>query len=179
MGEIRDRETAENAVRASLTGHLVFSTIHTNDAAGAFGRLIDMGVEPYLVAGSLLGVLAQRLVRRLCPECREPYVPTDTELEELALTRKDVPGTVYRAVGCEECHGLGYRGRAGIYEFLRASEDVKTLVQAHADAGKIKRQAIVDGMKTLRDDGVDKVLAGVTTFEEVLRVTSIEQAEEE
>ena len=179
VGEIRDRETAENAVRASLTGHLVFSTIHTNDAAGAFGRLIDMGVEPYLVAGSLLGVLAQRLVRRLCPECREPYVPTDTELEELALTRKDVPGTVYRAVGCEECHGLGYRGRAGIYEFRRASEDVKTLVQAHADAGKIKRQAIVDGMKTLRDDGVDKVLAGVTTFEEVLRVTSIEQAEEE
>jgi general secretion pathway protein E len=179
VGEIRDRETAENAVRASLTGHLVFSTIHTNDAAGAFGRLIDMGVEPYLVAGSLLGVLAQRLVRRLCSECRESYVPTDVELEDLGLTRDQVPGRVFRAVGCESCNQVGYRGRAGIYEFLRASEDIKTLVQAHADAGKIKRAAVAEGMATLRDDGVAKVLAGVTTFEEVLRVTSIEQADEE
>ncbi|MCO4747866.1 MAG: type II secretion system ATPase GspE [Proteobacteria bacterium] len=179
VGEIRDRETAENAVRASLTGHLVFSTIHTNDAAGAFGRLIDMGVEPYLVAGSLLGVLAQRLVRRLCSECCESYIPTDVELADLELNREKVPGSVFRAVGCEVCNGRGYKGRAGIYEFLKASEGIKTLVQGHADAGKIKRQAMSDGMRTLREDGVEKVLAGVTTFEEVIRVTSIEQADEE
>jgi general secretion pathway protein E len=178
VGEIRDAETAANAVQASLTGHLVFSTIHTNDAAGAFARLVDMGVEPFLVASSLLGVLAQRLVRRLCPHCKQPHVPSDEELADLDLTRADVPGHVYVATGCDECHGLGYRGRSGIFEFLPAYEDVKRLVIANADAGAVKRRAVELGMHTLREDGIDKVLAGVTTFDEVLRVTREDSGEE-
>ncbi len=171
VGEIRDRETAENAVQASLTGHLVFSTIHTNDAAGAFARLVDMGVEPFLVASSLLGVLAQRLVRRLCVHCREGYIPSDEELTDLGLSRKVVPGTVYRAVGCAECTNIGYDGRTGIYEFMPAMEEVKRLVLINSDAGTIKRAAVAGGMTTLRDDGVRKVLAGLTSFDEVMRVT--------
>ena len=172
VGEIRDTETANNAVQASLTGHLVFSTIHTNDAAGAFARLVEMGVEPFLVASSLLGVVAQRLVRRLCEHCREPYTPSDEELLELGLTRERVPGQVYRAKGCEECNMLGYAGRTAIHEFLSATENVKRLVIANADAGKVKQAAVEDGMITLRDAGVNKVLKGVTTFEEIRRVTA-------
>jgi general secretion pathway protein E len=177
VGEIRDRETAANAVQASLTGHLVFSTIHTNDAAGAFARLVDMNVEPFLVASSLLGVLAQRLVRRLCPHCKQPYTPSDAELADMGVTRETVPGQVYKAVGCDECHGLGYRGRSGIFEFLPAWEEVKTLVIRNADAGTVKKKAIELGMTTLRDDGIAKVISGVTTFDEVLRVTREDEAE--
>ncbi|MBT3217462.1 MAG: type II secretion system ATPase GspE [Proteobacteria bacterium] len=177
VGEIRDRETADNAVQASLTGHLVFSTIHTNDAAGAFARLTDMGVEPFLVASSLLGVLAQRLVRCLCVHCREAYTPTDTELIDLALTREQVPGQVYRSAGCPKCNNLGYRGRTGIYEFLPAFEEVKQLVIANADSGTVKRKAVSLGMGTLRDDGVIKVLEGVTSFDEVMRVTQDDTVE--
>ncbi len=171
VGEIRDRETAENAVQASLTGHLVFSTIHTNDAAGAFARLVDMGVEPFLVASSLLGVLAQRLVRRLCPHCREAYTPSDAELVDIGIPRSRIAGPVYRARGCERCNQLGYSGRTGIYEFLAASDEIKPLVIANKDAGTIKRKAIELGMISLRDDGITKVLEGVTTFDEVMRVT--------
>ena len=178
VGEIRDTETANNAVQASLTGHLVFSTIHTNDAAGAFARLVEMGVEPFLVASSLLGVLAQRLVRRLC-DCKVPYVPSDEELADLGLTRRDVPGEVWRAGGCEECGHTGYTGRTGIYEFLAATDPVKKLVMANADAGSIKKAAIEGGMLTLRDDGVRKVLAGETSFDEVMRVTQEDSAEVE
>ena len=175
VGEIRDRETAENAVQASLTGHLVFSTLHTNDSSGAFPRLIDMGVEPFLVASSLIGVLAQRLVRRLCSECREAYVPSDAELYDLQISREEIQDwTCYHAVGCEACTGLGYRGRVGIYEFLPASDDVKQLVMAGEDSGKIKRKGIELGMRTLRDDGLLKVQSGLTTFDEVLRVTHLE-----
>jgi len=177
VGEIRDRETAENAVQASLTGHLVFSTIHTNDAAGAFARLVDMGVEPFLVASSLLGVLAQRLVRRLCPDCRESYVPSSAELEDLGLTRADVPGNVWKAAGCPECHNYGYSGRIGIYEFLSAGDDIKNLIIANADSGRIKKCAVEFGMTTLREDGISKALAGITSFDEVLRVTQEEQSE--
>jgi general secretion pathway protein E len=171
VGEIRDVETAANAVQASLTGHLVFSTIHTNDAAGAFARLVDMGVEPFLVASSLIGVLAQRLVRRLCPHCKARYTPSDFELEDLDLRRDAIRGPVYRAVGCEECNGHGYLGRVGIFEFLPASDPVKDLIIAASDAGTIGRKAVGLGMKTLRDDGIRVALEGVTTFDEVLRVT--------
>ncbi len=172
VGEIRDKETADNAVQASLTGHLVFSTLHTNDAAGAFNRLTDMGVEPFLVSSSLLMVLAQRLVRRLCPDCKVPYEPTDAELHDLGLTRADVPGTnIHRPVGCPACLQKGYRGRTGIYELLPVTDGVKSLVMLNKDSGTIKRQAVAEGMRTLRDDGIAKVLAGETSFDEVLRVT--------
>jgi general secretion pathway protein E len=178
VGEIRDRETAENAVQASLTGHMVFSTIHTNDSAGAFARLTDMGVEPFLVASSLAGVLAQRLVRRLCPDCKAPHHPTDEELADIGLPRERLTGhTVYKAVGCEACQGVGYRGRMGIYEFLPAWDDIKTMVIAKSDAGAVKRRAMELGMHTLRDDGFYKVLAGKTTLDEVMRVTQNDAVE--
>ncbi len=176
VGEIRDRETAENAVQASLTGHLVFSTIHTNDAAGAFARLAEMGVEPFLVASSLLGVLAQRLVRRLCNECKEQYVPSDAELSDLGLTRSQAP-KAWRPVGCPACNNLGYRGRSGIHEFLPAYEEVKTMVMRNADAGAIKRKAVELGMLTLRDDGLAKALQGITSFDEVVLATREESLE--
>lgn len=172
VGEVRDRETAGRAIEASLTGHLVFSTIHTNDAAGAFVRLVEMGIEPYQVTSSLLGVLAQRLVRRLCPDCKKLHTPTDLELADLRLTREDVPGQVYVPVGCEECKERGYRGRVGIYEFLASSDEIGALILANADSGSVKKRAIELGMKTLRDDGIQKVLAGLTSFEELIRVTS-------
>jgi general secretion pathway protein E len=172
VGEIRDRETAENAVQASLTGHMVFSTIHTNDSATAFARLTDMGVEPFLVASSLAGVLAQRLVRRLCPECKVPHVPSDEELGDIGMTRAQLEGgTIFKAGGCELCQMSGYKGRVGIYEFLPALDDIKTLVIANADAGQIKKKSVELGMRTLRDDGFLKVLAGRTSFDEVLRAT--------
>jgi general secretion pathway protein E len=172
VGEIRDRETADNAVQASLTGHLVFSTLHTNDSAGAFPRLTEMGVEPFLVASSLLMVLAQRLVRRLCPDCREVYTPLDGELADVGLTRADVAGRdVYRARGCENCLKTGYRGRTGIYEVLVVEDAIKEAVMAGKDGGTIKKIAVASGMKTLRDDGIRKVFEGQTSLEEVMRVT--------
>lgn len=177
LGEIRDGETAEIAIQASLTGHLVFSTVHTNDAAGAFTRLIDMGVEPFLVASSLLAVMAQRLVRRLCPDCKEAYTPSDSEIAKVELTQEQVEaagGSFWRPVGCEKCRNLGYRGRSGIYEFLTVSDGVRKLVMDRKDAGTIKRAALADGMRTLRVDGGDKILQGVTSVEEVLRVTQAE-----
>ncbi|MCB9793436.1 MAG: type II secretion system ATPase GspE [Alphaproteobacteria bacterium] len=172
VGEIRDKETADNAVQASLTGHLVFSTLHTNDSAGAFPRLTDMGVEPFLVGSSLLMVLAQRLVRRLCPDCKEAYTPSDAELGDLGLSRADLRGqTVYRATGCASCLDTGYKGRTGIYEIMTVTDAVKSAVMAEGDGGAIKRVALGEGMRTLRDDGVRKVLDGTTSFEEVMRVT--------
>ena len=180
VGEIRDAETADIAIQASLTGHLVFSTIHTNDAAGAFTRLIDMGVEPFLVASSLLANLAQRLVRRLCLNCRQPYVPTAEELAEIAQTAESVAahgGYLYRPVGCEECMDTGYKGRLGIFELLEVSDEVRALVMQRSDASSIKRQALLDGMESLRVDGGNKVLAGITSLEEVLRVTQEEEVD--
>ena len=179
VGEIRDQETAEIAIQASLTGHLVFSTLHTNDAAGAFTRLIDMGVEPFLVASSLLGNMAQRLVRKLCRSCRIPYEPTDAELDKLEIQRSELEaagGVLYRAQGCDECRHRGYRGRTGIYELLTVTEDIRHLVMQRADAGSIKKVAVAEGMRTLRRDGADKVLRGETTLEEILRVTQREVA---
>jgi general secretion pathway protein E len=173
VGEIRDRETAEIAIQASLTGHLVFSTVHTNDAAGAITRLIDMGVEPYLVGSSLIGVLAQRLVRVLCKECREPYLPTPEELREIGIgpekTRE--PRMIYRAVGCDACNRTGYHGRSGIYEFMLVDDAIRELAVKKVDSGSIKRAAVHKGMRTLMEDGGRKVLRGITTVAEVLSVT--------
>ncbi|HZJ53505.1 MAG TPA: type II secretion system ATPase GspE [Myxococcaceae bacterium] len=175
VGEIRDRETAEIAIQASLTGHLVFSTVHTNDAASAVTRLVDMGVEPFLVASSLTAVMAQRLVRRLCPECREAYHPTAEELKEVGLTPEAVARagnpTIYRAKGCDACGGNGYRGRTGIYEMLMVDDDIRQLALKNVDSGSMKKAGVAKGMRTLLDDGARKVLAGETTLAEVLSVT--------
>jgi general secretion pathway protein E len=171
VGEIRDKETADNAVQASLTGHLVFSTLHTNDSAGAFTRLTDMGVEPFLVSSSLLAVLAQRLVRRLCPQCKTPYSPSDIELKEAGLAREALVKPIYKAVGCQACLGTGYKGRTGIYELLMVTDGVRQLVMANAPANHIKRKAVEEGCTTLRDDGIRQVLEGLTALDEVMRVT--------
>ncbi|WP_163996779.1 type II secretion system ATPase GspE [Pyxidicoccus caerfyrddinensis] len=176
VGEIRDKETAEIAIQASLTGHLVLSTVHTNDAAGAVTRLVDMGVEPFLVASSLTGILAQRLVRRVCPDCRVAYTPTDVEIKELGLslaTFKERYGTdrIYKATGCPSCNRNGYRGRTGIYEFLPVDDDIRQLVLKNVDASSIKRSATGKGMTTLLDDGARKIALGETTIAEVLSIT--------
>lgn len=171
VGEIRDLETAENAIQASLTGHLVFSTLHTNDAAGAFTRMCDMGVEPFLVAGTVEAVMAQRLLRRVCSDCREAYTPTSEELPgDFPFDRID-GRVLYKSVGCRECRGVGFRGRMGIYELLEANEEIRTLAQQRASSWEIRRAAVAAGMRTLRMDAWDKVLDGQTTVEEVLRVT--------
>ena len=174
VGEIRDVVTAEIAIQASLTGHLVLSTIHTNDAAGAFTRLLDMGVEPFLVASTLLGALAQRLVRTLCRHCKQPYEPTAAELARLGVETSDPrlnDATVFRPVGCPECLSMGYAGRTGIYELLEVDDVVRQLVLQRSDAGTIKKAAVSEGMASLRYDGTTKVLTGRTSIEEVLRVT--------
>ncbi|HOI11557.1 MAG TPA: type II secretion system ATPase GspE, partial [Myxococcota bacterium] len=170
IGEIRDKETAEIAVQASLTGHLVFSTLHTNDAASAFTRLVDMGVEPFLIASSVLAMVAQRLVRVVCRECRVPYVPSPGELATMGLARVEPGDTFYRAAGCPACSNTGYAGRNAIYEILRVDDAVRELVMRNADAGALKRAALEHGMRTLRQDGVLKVRRGLTTAEEVMRV---------
>jgi general secretion pathway protein E len=189
VGEIRDVETAEIAIQASLTGHLVFSTVHTNDAAGAITRLEDMGVEPFLVTSSVLALMAQRLVRRICPHCRQLYSPRAEEIQAMGLDpaaffRGDTviptfkggvklpPGLAYKAKGCHLCLDTGYTGRTGIYELLHMSDEVRTLALKKEDAGLIKRAAVAKGMRTLRLDGAYKVLSGMTTIEEVMLVTA-------
>jgi len=176
VGEIRDVETAQIAIQAALTGHLVFSTLHTNDSCGAVTRLLDMGIEPFLVSSSVIAVMAQRLVRRVCPNCREPYRPALEELHQLNLSSDQLEGrTAYRpGPGCAECKQTGYRGRTGIHELLVVDDDIRGLVMKNADASAIRRAATAKGMNTLREDGADKLLAGVTTVEEVLRVTQDE-----
>jgi len=173
VGEIRDRETADNAIQASLTGHVVFSTLHTNDSAGAFMRLADMGVEPFLVSSTVEGVMAQRLVRTLCKECRELYVPEQEELpEDFPLERiRDEGQEIYRAVGCRICRNTGYTGRVGIYELLEANEEIRHLAHSRGASNLIKNAAVESGMRTLRHDGWRKVFDGRTSVDEVLRVT--------
>jgi len=168
VGEIRDLETVEIAIQASLTGHLVFSTLHTNDATGALTRLVDMGVEPFLIASSLLAVLAQRLVRRICPDCKEPFHPEEATLEELGLPKDQV---FYHGRGCEACMQSGYRGRSGIFELLVMDNDTRHLLTSGADSVKMKDMAVRNGMATLFEDGLLKVKTGLTTLNEVLRVT--------
>jgi general secretion pathway protein E len=172
IGEIRDRETAEIAIQASLTGHLVLSTLHTNDAASAFTRLIDMGIEPYLISSTVVGVMAQRLVRVICPNCKQPYTPKEgaiswSELEKLAkgLIR------LQKGAGCEKCLESGYMGRTGIFELLLVDDRVRDLIVRRQASHLIKKAALERGMTTLRSDGLRRALEGVTTLEEVYRVT--------
>ncbi|WP_454910472.1 type II secretion system ATPase GspE [Stutzerimonas chloritidismutans] len=169
VGEIRDQETADMAVQASLTGHLVLSTLHTNSAIGAVTRLVDMGVEPFLISSSLLGVLAQRLVRVLCNDCKRAYVSDAAECELLGASLAEAP-TLYHAEGCEQCRGLGYRGRTGIYELVLFDDALRTMVHTRASEQDMLRHARILG-PSIRDDGLRKVREGVTTIEEVLRVT--------
>jgi general secretion pathway protein E len=169
VGEIRDLETAEIAVHASLTGHLVLSTLHTNDAPSAITRLIDMGIEPFLVASSVICVLAQRLVRIICPHCKESYTPSKQELEFLGSDTQ--PTLLYRGKGCEKCLGKGYLGRTGIYELLEISPDIRAMIVDRKDAQTIKTIATKSGFKTLQKDAIEKIIKGITTIEEVLRVT--------
>ncbi|MCG6879919.1 MAG: type II secretion system ATPase GspE [Deltaproteobacteria bacterium] len=172
VGEVRDLETAEIAIQSALTGHLVFSTLHTNDSAGAVTRLIDMGIEPFLVTSSVSAILAQRLVRVICPQCREPYTPDDESLRKVGITKEMAhKATIYRGRGCSACLDTGFRGRTGIFEFMLLDEKIKNLILKTSDANAIKRAAIERGMTTLRRDGARKVLQGVTTIEEVFRVT--------
>ena len=172
VGEIRDAETAEIAIQASLTGHLVLSTLHTNDSPGAITRLIDMGVEPFLVSSSVLAIMAQRLIRKLCSKCRDPYEITDEELQELGVNPTSVSArTAYKAVGCEECQFSGYSGRSGIHELLVMNDEVRGLILQKVDSTSIKTAAFKYGFETLRLDGARKVLQGVTSVEEVLMVT--------
>jgi type II secretory ATPase GspE/PulE/Tfp pilus assembly ATPase PilB-like protein len=176
IGEIRDKETAEAAVQASLTGHLVFSTLHTNDAAGATTRLLDMGVEPFLVASSVEGIMAQRLVRRICPDCKSTYEPEPSEIPP-DFASNAAPSTHHatllsRGSGCRECRGTGYRGRIGIYELLSMTEETREMVLARTNAGRIAQTAIEAGDLTLlRHAGFEKVRSGETTITEVLRAT--------
>jgi general secretion pathway protein E len=160
------------AIHASLTGHLVFSTLHTNDSAGATTRLVDMGIEPYLVSSSVIAVMAQRLVRLICPDCREEYKPDDATLADIGLSEDDLRGrTIYRGKGCDTCSGRGYLGRTGIYELLVVDSNIQNLIVSRADSNVIKREARKNGMVTLREDGLRKMLAGLTTLEEVLRMS--------
>ena len=177
VGEIRDQETADIAIRAALTGHLVFSTLHTNDSAGGVTRLVDMGIEPFLVASSVEALVAQRLVRRLCPKCKRPWTVDMPFLENLGFPiSKLLTGTICEPVGCDECRGTGYAGRTGIYEILLVSDAIRQMIVERRSSADIKIHALEHGMRTLRMDGWRKVLGGVTTLEEVIRVTSEDEA---
>jgi general secretion pathway protein E len=171
VGEIRDHETAEIATHASLTGHLVLSTLHTNDAATALTRLVDLGIEPYLVASTVEAVLAQRLVRRICDSCRVEATITPEQRTALRITPADIP-TAWMGAGCPACRNSGYRGRTGIYELLVMDEEIRTVLHTDASAGRLAQLGIAKGMRLLRDDGLRLVKAGVTTIEEILRVAA-------
>ena len=173
VGEIRDFETAEIAIHAALTGHLVFSTLHTNDAPGAITRMIDMGAEPFLVSSSVIGILAQRLIRTICPECKQKYMPTKEMLKDIGLSEKE-KGDFYKGEGCPKCMNTGYKGRIGIFELLVPDEKIHNLTMAKAPVEKIRDQARSAGMITLAEDGIQKIKEGLTTAEEVLRVTQEE-----
>lgn len=171
VGEIRDQETASIAIEAALTGHLVLSTLHTNDAPGAIARLTEMGIEPFLISSAIDCVQAQRLARRLCSECKEAYKPSRQALDDVGFPIEGSDGpTLYRAKGCSKCNGTGYKGRCGIYEVMLMSEQLERLTVARASAEEIKKMAISEGMMTLRDDGMEKVRLGTTSIEEVMRV---------
>ncbi len=173
IGEIRDLETAQIAVQASLTGHLVLSTLHTNDATSSISRLLDMRVEDYLLTSTVTGILAQRLVRTLCPHCREPHPINRELLARLGAeaVEEAADRTVYRAVGCKKCRGTGFHGRTMIMELLPITDAIRNLILSHAESQELRRVAVSEGMRTMYDDGIRKVLAGITTIEEVLRVT--------
>ena len=172
VGEIRDLETASTAIQASLTGHFVLSTLHTNDAAGAVTRLIDMGIEPFLISSTMVGCLAQRLLRRICTKCRYEYTPDDNELKMLGMTREELAGRpFYKGRGCEHCNNSGYKGRVGIFELFIITNEIKKMINERTPTQYIKEKAIKDGMLTLRADGIAHVLDGITTAKEVIQFT--------
>jgi len=174
VGEIRDLETAEIAIQAALTGHLVFSTLHTNDAASAVTRLIDMGIEPFLITSSVLAIIAQRLIRTVCPYCKRPSEMTKEYMKKLNVNEKDVKNAyIYMGEGCEKCLDTGYYGRTGIYEILKMTDQIKQTILSTSDANSIKQVALEEGMKALRQDGADKIMKGLSTTEEILRVTQV------
>ena len=177
IGEIRDLETAEIAVNASLTGHLVFSTLHTNDAPSAIVRLIDIGVKPFLVASSTRGIIAQRLVRKVCEKCKEEYTPSDAELRLLGPAAAQLEKAIlFRGKGCAECRFTGHRGRVGLFEVFVLNDEVRNMIFSRVSAAELRHTARQLGMRTLREDGLRKVVAGVTTLPEVMRVTMGDQA---
>ena len=174
IGEIRDLETAEIAVQSALTGHLVFSTLHTNDSASAITRLVDIGVEPFLISSSVIAVMAQRLIRVLCSECKEPYQPDALALQQIGIEPEQFNGrSIYRAKGCETCFQTGYRGRSGIFEIMTLDEDLKSLILKTHDSNIIKKTAVSKNMTSLRQDGIQTLLNGTTTIEEIFRVTQL------
>ena len=176
IGEIRDLETANIAVQASLTGHLVFSTLHTNDAPSAVTRLIDIGVKPFLVASATRAIMAQRLIRKVCPKCKEPYTPTDYEMKTLNIDPAELAKTtIFKGRGCTDCSRTGYRGRTGIYEIFFVDEEMRRLIYERVPSNVLRTQARELGMRTLREDGVRKIMAGVSTPEEVITITSSDQ----
>jgi type II secretory ATPase GspE/PulE/Tfp pilus assembly ATPase PilB-like protein len=172
VGEIRDAETAQIATRAALTGHLVLSSIHTNDAPSALTRLSDMEVAPFIASSALIGVIAQRLVRRLCPNCRQEVRLSKSRLEEMGIRPDEVKGPIFgpSEEGCEDCFGTGYRGRVGVFEIMEMTDEIRSLFLALAPSDEIRRAALAAGMKTLRQDAMEKVAAGVTSLDEVARV---------
>jgi type IV pilus assembly protein PilB len=172
LGEMRDLETSQIAIQASLTGHLVLSTLHTNDAPGAVTRLVDMGVEPFLISSSLMAVLAQRLVRTVCKKCRTPFEPTENQLSLLNLSPHDIGDKVfYYGRGCATCNDTGYKGRKGIFELLPVTDPVRELINERAPTVVIRQKAVEEGMITLREDGLRGIFDGATTIEEVLKYT--------
>jgi type II secretory ATPase GspE/PulE/Tfp pilus assembly ATPase PilB-like protein len=172
IGEIRDLETANIAINASLTGHLVFSTLHTNDAPSAVARLVDIGVQPFLVSSAVRAIMAQRLVRKLCQKCKEPYELTEAEIESLGLDATQLAeATVMKGRGCEACKNLGYKGRMGIFEIFQIDDEVRHMINEKASTIDLRKRAREMGMRTLREDGIRKVLAGMTSAEEVIGVT--------
>lgn len=172
VGEIRDKETAEIAIQSALTGHLVFSTLHTNDAPSALTRLIDMGVEPFLISSSVIGILAQRLIRTICDKCKEKYLPSGTVLKDLGIEQNL---ELYRGKGCSHCKNTGFVGRIGIFELLIINEEIRKMVNEKSSADQVRKKAVELGMKPLIEDGLDKIREGLTTIDEVLRVTQIER----
>ena len=170
IGEIRDQETASIAVQASITGHLVVSTLHTNSSASTVTRLADMGIEPYLIADSVVGIIAQRLVRRLCPNCKKPKLATEDEKELMGCNLEDEV-TIYEPVGCMQCDMMGYKGRIGVYEILEMTQELKRIISKNGDAEEIKKQAMKNGMHTLKMSATEYVLSGVTSYHEMMRVS--------
>src|SRR5690606_12506344 len=178
VGETRDKETAEMAINASLTGHFVLSTLHTNDASSAPTRLIDMGVQPFLISSSLVGILAQRLVRTLCSSCKQ--ATEISEYEKVALDLEKIPQgvTIFKSVGCPKCHGSGYSGRTVVSELLLINDEIRALIIQKTDAATIKKAAVRAGMRTLRGDALDKIFEGITSVEEIMRAINAEETTE-
>ncbi|HYD83172.1 MAG TPA: ATPase, T2SS/T4P/T4SS family, partial [Opitutus sp.] len=177
IGEIRDFETAEIAINASMTGHMVFSTLHTNDAPGAVTRLMDLGVKPFLVATSLRATMAQRLVRKICEKCKQPHVPSERELRALGIDVKSLATAAFaRGAGCAVCNGTGYRGRVGIFEIFAVDEELQRMIHERASGARLRARAREFGMRTMREDGARKASAGLTTIEEVVSITAADAA---